>query len=146
MANELKGLSEKKAELVAEADSLIAATKDERRAFTEEENTRFTAIEAEIKAINNTMDAEKRAVQLALQPPDEESVDDVKAKETESAKAEERAFTNYVYSRCGRAVPEIRADEQNLTMGNNGAIIPVTVIPKTESFDISETISTSNLL
>ncbi len=127
MANELKGLSEKKAELVAEANSLIAATKDERRAFTEEENTRFTAIEEEIKAINNTMDAEKRAVQLALQPPDEESEGDVKAAETESAKAEERAFTNYVYSQCGRAVPEIRADEQNLTMGNNGAIIPTSI-------------------
>ena len=41
----------------------------------------------------------------------------------ETASTEERAFEAYVMGRTA----ELRAGEQNITMGNNGAIIPVTI-------------------
>lgn len=47
--------------------------------------------------------------------------------EKEQAEKEERAFANYIRSCCGEQQLETRAGEQNLTMGNNGAIIPTTI-------------------
>ena len=40
---------------------------------------------------------------------------------------EERAFENYIKSQCGIAV-ENRANEQNFTIANNGAVLPTTIV------------------
>ena len=40
---------------------------------------------------------------------------------------EERAFESYIRGACGDGSVQVRAGEQNLTMGNNGAIIPTSI-------------------
>lgn len=112
----LKALIEKRAALQAAMDGLITAAETETRAMTEDEAAKFDAAEAEIRAIDETIAREDRArgiepVSAATGTVEERAVD------------EERAFADYVLGR----VSEMRAGEQNMTMGNNGAIIPTTI-------------------
>lgn len=111
----LKELTEKRAALQAQMDGLVSAADTEVRALTEDEAAQFDAAEAEIKAIDSTIAREERArgVAKTVQPPQTEN----------RADDEERAFADYV---LGRAT-ELRAGEQNMTIGNNGAIIPTTI-------------------
>ena len=114
----LKALHEKRAELVQKMNDLVAAADTENRAMHEEETKAFDQAEAEVKALDETIAREERARTLnmnnmAKQPDSAE----------ERAAMEERAFADYVLG----TVKEQRAGEQNLSMGNNGAIIPVTI-------------------
>lgn len=114
----LKALHEKRAELVQKMNDLVAAADTENRAMNEEETKAFDQAEAEVKALDETIAREERARTLnmnnmAKQPDSAE----------ERAAMEERAFADYVLG----TVKEQRAGEQNLSMGNNGAIIPVTI-------------------
>lgn len=111
----LKALTEKRAELQGKMESLLSAAETENRAMKDEEISAFDAAEKEIKAIDATIAAEERARTLEKAPAQEPMED--------RATAEERAFADYVLGRAS----ELRADEQNMTMGNNGAIIPTTI-------------------
>ena len=124
-ADEIKTLVEKKGALAADMQALIDTARAEVRAMTDEENERFNNIETEIKAIDRTLDAERRAMALAA-----EKTDDTPEDKGGSAEAEERAFDRYVRAEAQGKAPEVRAGEQNLTMGNNGAIIPVSIVNK----------------
>jgi HK97 family phage major capsid protein len=116
----LKALIEKRNEKVAEMQSILDKAKEEKRAMTEEEMAQFNALEKEISNLDATIEAEKRASNYTI-------TDDNKDKSVEErAEAEERAFENYIREQCGMHVEE-RAGEQNLDMGNNGAVIPVTI-------------------
>lgn len=116
----LKALIEKRNEKVAEMQSILDKAKEEKRAMTEEEMAQFNALEKEIKELDATIEAEKRASNYTV-------TDDNKDKSVEErAVLEERAFANYIKRQCGIHVEE-RAGEQNLDMGNNGAVIPVTI-------------------
>ena len=126
MSKEMKALTEKRATLAKEMQDILTAAKGETRAFTEEENNRLGEIEQEIGAIDNTIETEKRATALlAKQAPDEGGSDGEQSKNANEA--EERAFVNYILSQAGGTVLEQRAGEQNITMGNNGAIIPTSI-------------------
>ncbi len=83
--------------------------------MTKEEIARFDAAEAEIRAIDETIAREERAKKAEGKQP-------VTATE-DRAQAEERAFVDYIMGR----VSELRAGEQNIDMGNNGAIIPTSI-------------------
>lgn len=112
----LKALIERRNALLDEMDGLFAACKtgEEERAFNETETARFNEIEAEIRAIDTTIKAQEARERMERrQAPVAESRE----------AAEERAFTDYI---LGRTM-ELRADEQNMTMGNNAAIIPTTI-------------------
>lgn len=128
-ADVIKTLAEKRGALVADMNALISTMKAEVRAFTEEEDTTFQSIEQQIKDIDGTIAAEKRAIVLATtqkEQPTDNSAAGVAS--TDTAKAEVRAFMDYVNSQCGGKVsPEYRAGEQNITMSNNGAVIPTTI-------------------
>lgn len=112
----LKALMEKRADLQAFMDGLITAAETETRAMTEDEVAKFDAAEAEIKAIDETVAREDRARGI-------EPTATAPGTMEERAADEERAFADYVLGR----VSELRAGEQNMTMGNNGAIIPTTI-------------------
>lgn len=84
--------------------------------MTEEETTQFDAAEAEIRAIDETVAREERARDLESPAAPTGTVE-------ERAAAEEQAFADYVLGR----VSELRAGEQNMTMANNGAIIPTSI-------------------
>lgn len=116
---ELKKLMEQRADLQAEMEALLNTAKTEERAMTEEETSKFDELEKKIKAIDGTIEREERARKMEHK--------EVKPTEVEErAVVEERAFANYIRKQCGVHVEE-RAGDQNLDMGNNGAVIPVTI-------------------
>ena len=122
-ADEIKTLVEKKGALAADMQALIEKSRAEVRAMTDEENASFDAMEKEIQAIERTLDAERRAMALAA-----DKSEDTPEDKGGSAEAEERAFDRYIRAEAQGNSPEVRAGEQNLTMGNNGAIIPVSIV------------------
>lgn len=111
----LKKLMERRAELRQTMDALVSKADVETRAMSEEETAQFDAAEKEIRAIDDTIAREERARGLDNPAPDNPA-DDV-------AVREERAFADYIMGK----VTEMRAGEQNMTMANNGAIIPTTI-------------------
>lgn len=130
MAENMKALSEQRAAKQAEMKTLIEGAKAENRALTEEESASFAALEADISAIDGTVDAEKRALALEQRAAQTAEVPAASTKAGESTavkEAEQRAFVNYIKSKCGVAVPEVRSGEQNFTVANNGAVIPTSI-------------------
>lgn len=110
----LKALMEKREELQGVMDALVSTADTEERAMTEEETTRFDEAEKEIRAIDETIARADRV--RKLEKPEHRA-------EENTEDAEERAFANYVLGRAS----ELRAGEQNMTMSNNGAIIPTSI-------------------
>lgn len=111
----LKALLEKRAEHQKAMDDLVNAADMETRAMTEEEVTQFDEMEKEIRAIDETIAREERARKVEKTS--------VTTEVEERAAAEERAFADYVMGKAS----ELRAGEQNMTLSNNGAIIPTTI-------------------
>ena len=112
----LKAMIEKRNALMDEMDGLFAACKtgEEERAFNEEEAARFEELENEIRALDKTIEAaQAREKMERREAPAGES----------PAEIEARAFADYI---MGRSL-ELRTGEQNMSMGNNGAIIPTTI-------------------
>lgn len=110
----LKALIEKREELQSVMDALVSTADTEKRAMTEEETEKFDKAEKEIRAIDETIARADRVRKLEkLEQRAKENTED----------AEERAFANYVLGRAS----ELRAGEQNMTMSNNGAIIPTSI-------------------
>lgn len=116
----LKALTEKRAELQAEMEQLVNAADTEQRALSVEEIAKFDAAEQEIRNIDDTIAREERARNV-------EKKDLVIPEVEERAVMEARAFENYIKQQCGMPA-EVRAGEQNLTMANNGAVIPTTIV------------------
>lgn len=113
----IKALMEKRAELQTSLNALVTAADAETRAMTDEEAAQFDAAEKEIKDIDATIAREERARSIERK----DHATDPTAEER--AAAEEAAFADYVMG----VVSENRAGEQNMTMGNNGAIIPMSI-------------------
>lgn len=124
----MKKLIETRNQKLSEMDALLEAAQNEGRAFTPEEKEKFDALEAEVKALKETIDAQQRRTAAAATEgePAHEDEDEAVAKEKEKkqAEAEERAFANHI-----RGIVETRA-EVNMTEGVNGAVIPTTVANK----------------
>lgn len=120
-------LIEQRNNLLDEMDTLLATAKEETRALLDEEVTRFDEIKVEIAKIDKTIKAEEEArsftKKITVKQPEERSIEE----------AETRAFENYI-----RGVVEERADV-NLTVGDNGAVIPSTIANKIikKVYDIS---------
>ena len=110
----MKELLEKRSALLEEAEGIVESCKTETRAMKDEENTRYSEILDEIRAIDTTIEAAEKLPG---------KMEERKAHEENTEEAEERAFVDYV---MGKAT-EMRSGEQNITMGNNGAIIPTSI-------------------
>ena len=113
--NNLKALMEKRDELKKDMENLVGKADAEARAMSDEETAAFDAAEQEILAIDETIARQERASRL-----DSRSIPT--AAEEHAAEGE-RAFADYILGRAS----EMRAGEQNVTMANNGAIIPTTI-------------------
>ena len=111
----LKKLLERRAQLRADMQAAVDRADGEQRALTEEEAAAFDAAENELKALDETIARIKRMRDV----PEDEGM----AGGEDALTEEERAFADYV---TGRAT-ELRAGEQNVTMANNGAIIPTSI-------------------
>lgn len=115
--NRIKKLLEARVKALEELKKIQETASTEERAYSDEEQKRFAELEKQINDIDATIAAEERAANITV-------VDAVKTESQPSQEVlEERAFEAYVMGRSS----ELRAGEQNITMGNNGAIIPVTI-------------------
>ena len=135
----LKTLTEQRADKQNEMETLLNKVEGEQRAFTDEENELFTQLETEINNIANTIASIKKGRELTEEPTEEEQEEkkgeDEEVKEQEErALNEEKAFEKFIRG----VLTEERADV-NLTVGDNGAVIPETIAKKIikKVYDIS---------
>jgi len=120
-------LVEQRNNLLDEMDGLLKKAKEETRAFSDEESTRFEEIKTEISKIDKTIKAEEEARSFDKKVPAKQ------AEKRTLEEAETRAFDNYI-----RGLVEERADV-NLTVGANGAVITSSIANKIiqKVYDIS---------
>ena len=117
----MPAIEEQRNALLDEMETIVGAAETEVRAMTDAESTRIDAITKEIAGIDKTI-AAKTATRAMTK-----SVIVTGSPEVETVEAVElRAFANYIRKECGQPV-ELRAGEQNLTMADNGAVIPTTI-------------------
>lgn len=120
----LKKMRENREEKVKALENVLNAAKTENRAMTAEEQASFDAIEKEITDIDKTIEAEERAAKAK----NTRETGDNGAEQKTQEELEERAFVKYVLGAA--AGLEERAGELNLTMANNGAIVPTSIANK----------------
>lgn len=119
----LKKLREQRAAKVAEMQELLKKAKEETRAMNPEELEQFDQLEKDVKAIDQSIIAEERA---------KEYLND--RKRTDNGEQENRAaqdeadFADYIRG----TLSEQRAGdtETNLTLTDNGAVIPSSIVNK----------------
>lgn len=110
----IKELIEKRNTLLEERDAIVAKAEEETRAFEDAELTRMDEIKTEVSRIDKSIVAlEDTKTFEKRQLPKDETVEEI----------ETRAFETYVRGQ----IAETREGEQNITMGNNGAVVPVTI-------------------
>lgn len=117
----MKALLEKKNSLIEEMEGLINKAKEETRAFNEEENKRVEEIKAEVRGLEKLIaDAEEvRNFDKGEKKKAGEGEKEIDKEETRALEIEkeERAFLDAV----------INDELRNLTAGQNGKIIPVSI-------------------
>ena len=114
----MKELMEKRAQLMEQIEELSKSIEMEKRAFTDEENTKFDALTKEVESIDATIAQMERAEKLVKvdNKPDE-------AAGTESKEEMEvRAFAQFIRNE--------RAEDSNITKDDNTAVIPKTIADK----------------
>lgn len=128
-----KKLKEKRLLLQSEMEKLISNADSENRALSDEESKRFDEIEKEIQDIDRTIATEERARKLEV-VEDKNTTgagQNTELRAEETAKAEERAFANYI-----RGIVEDRAGETAdssttaMKVTDNGAVIPQSIANK----------------
>lgn len=119
-AEDLKSLTEQRAELVQQMKDLTGTAETEKRAFSEEEDQKFEDLDKRVKALDSTIEKLERARDLKLNVTSTEKHEELKQEELE-----ERAFAAFIR---GEVLHE-RAD-MNLTAGDNGAVIPSSIAQK----------------
>ena len=134
MFKNVKGMTEKKNDLITRAESLVNTAENENRELTPDEMAELAEIHDDVRkikealAITGELDAERETA----------PVEPAKAEEGDRAcdveKAETRAFENYI-----RGVVTHERDAVNLTKADNGAIIPTAIAKKIikKVYDIS---------
>lgn len=116
----MKKLYEKKNSLLNEMENILNKAKEETRSFTEEEKSRVEEIKSEIRGLEQVIanEEELRSFDKSnITGATGNSEKTTEERQQEEVEKEERQFIDAV------ATGEIR----NLTAGNNGGIIPVTI-------------------
>lgn len=126
----IKGLEEKRNDLKSQMTSLLDTAKAEERAMNEEEVAEFDKLEREIKNIDATIEREEKIESMEEKETKVENTKELTAEEKRMYNSvEERddynSFAEYIRSQ----VLEKR-DATNLTKGDNGAVIPKTIVNK----------------
>lgn len=115
--NRIKKLLEARAAALESLKAIQTKAETEERAYSEDEQKEFAALEKQISDIDVTIAAEERAAKIT--PLESAKTESLPSQDV----LEERAFEAFVM----KGITEVRAGEQNITMGNNGAIIPVSI-------------------
>ena len=120
-AEGIKSLQEQRNVLVEDMKTLSGKVETEKRAFTEEEDKKFSDLEKQIQDLDKTIEKLERARAAAVVTVEPDP--DTKTKETRE-ELEERAFLAYVK---GEVLEERAA---NFTKSDNGAVIPTSIANK----------------
>lgn len=143
----LKLLTEQKVQKQKEMENLLEKVKLEERAFTDEENVLFNTLESEITKLSETIEAFKSARDLTKEDEAvEENKGEDKPNSDNSSEEEKRALDDEkVFEAYIRCQLENR-DDTNLTVGDNGAVIPTTIANKIirQVYDISPILEKSS--
>ncbi len=126
----LKALEEKRNDLKSQMGEMLETSKKEERALTAEEASKFDEMEQEIKNIDATIERNERMESMEQKEVKVENTRELTAEEKRMyTSVEERddynSFAEYI-----RCQVEKRADASNLTKGDNGAVIPKTIVNK----------------
>ena len=121
----LKELLEKRAAKQDEMKAILDMANQENRSLNEEENTKFSALEKEIRNLDNTINAIQTSRELELNAPVVEKEEEKKPEERSLEQREYDAFDAYI-----RGQVENRTDPVNMTKGANGAVIPTSIAQK----------------
>ncbi len=114
----IKGLEERRNDLKGQMNALLDTAKNEERAMTSEEITKFDELEAEIQNIDKTIEREEKR----------NSMENIETKKEVTVEERDvKSFADYI--RNSVADIENRA-ETNLAKGDNGAVIPKTIVKK----------------
>ena len=114
----IKGLEERRNDLKDQMETLLDTAKKEERAMTSEEINKFDELETEINNIDKTIEREEKR----------NSMENVEIKK--DVTVEERDIKSFAdYIRNAVTGVENRA-ETNLAKGDNGAVIPKTIVKK----------------
>lgn len=121
----LKAMIEKRNKLIADMQELINKANTEERAFDNDELAKFEQMKAEIKSLDATIKAseEMRALEAAGSKP---AVNELKKDSVEQL--EYRTFDNYLRGKL--ETRDDSAEDSKMTKGDNGAVIPTTIIHK----------------
>ena len=126
----LKALNEKRNAIIEEMEAMVAAAVDdqgEERAFNEEEQAKFDALEKNAKALKDTIEAEERAMSAEMKPVEQPKKEEKKEMTVEErALAEERAFADFLRG----VVSEERGTDYNMEKTDGAVTIPTTIANK----------------
>lgn len=122
-----KELNEKKNDLITRADEVLAKAKEDCRELTPDEMQELAEIRDDIRKIKETLELKGFFDKEGGDRPMEEPKEKVEIeKEIETTRAleerEEKAFANYI-----RGVVTNERDDTNMTLTDNGAVIPTTI-------------------
>lgn len=122
-----KELIEKKNDLITRADEVLAKAKEDCRELTPDEMQELAEIRDDVRKIKETLELKGFFDKEGGNRPMEEPKEKVEIeKEIETTRAleerEEKAFANYI-----RGVVTNERDDTNMTLTDNGAVIPTTI-------------------
>lgn len=135
-----KDLVEKQNDLLTRADEVLNKAKEEKRELTEDEAMELAEIRDDVKKIKKTLGLEKEFKDMDKKEVVEEKTTD-EDRACAKEKQETRAFENYI-----RGKVDYNERANNLTEGDNGAVIPQTIANKiiAKVYDICPVLEKSN--
>lgn len=113
----LKSLIEKRNSIVEEINNLFKGAETEKRALTDDEQATFDAKNAELKALDKTIESAREARSLSMMDDDTPKTPEEKEEKRSTEETEKRMFETYLR--------EQRDGE--MAKGTNGAVIPTTI-------------------
>jgi HK97 family phage major capsid protein len=119
----LKALIEKRNKLVDDMQKLVESANKEIRSFTNDEIASFEKMKADIASLDTTIEASEQLRSLERK----EAVLEPGVVEKSDTELKEKAFENYLR---GKVSKETRDIDTNLTFGDNGAVVPTSIVNK----------------
>lgn len=120
----LKKLSERRVELMNQLEQLVQACEAETRAFNADETTQYNTILTEVRSIDTTLDAADQG--MALQKVEHRAAGGSEEQRSQE-ELETRAFECYLRG----IAPDVETRAAvNMTVGDNGAVIPTSIANK----------------
>lgn len=121
----MNALQEKRNNLIEQLQNMNAAAVngEEARAFTEEEQKQYDAIIQQINSIDASVKREDEIRELDMKKGQQETDEKTEADEI-------RSFDTMLRTLAGAKIEQRSGEDHNITYGDNGALIPSTIIPK----------------